>query len=107
MPIHDLATHPAYYVTVTELAEYWAVSRRQIHKRIESGHLYAIRLGARLYRIRTQAALDFERQATPLSRARKTSGSGVLISALPASTGHTVEATPSARTGAQGAGDAD
>jgi excisionase family DNA binding protein len=72
LPIQDLATHPAYYVTVAELADYWAVSRRQIHKRIESGHLNAIRLGVRLYRIRTQAALDFERQATALSRAPKT-----------------------------------
>lgn len=61
--IRNLATHPASYVTVAELAEYWAVSRQQIHKRIESGMLDAIRLGSRLYRIRTQAALEFERRA--------------------------------------------
>ena len=63
MPIHDLGTHPARYVTVAQLAEYWAVSRRQILKRIESGALDAIRLGSRLYRIRTETALEFERRA--------------------------------------------
>ena len=49
-------------VTVAELAEYWAVSRQQIYKRIETGGLEAIRLGIRLYRIR-RAALDYERRA--------------------------------------------
>jgi excisionase family DNA binding protein len=66
MQIVDLATHPAQFVTVAELAKYWAVSRQQIHKRIESGALAAIRLGSRLYRVRTQAALEFERQASVL-----------------------------------------
>lgn len=61
--IRNLSTHPATYVTVAELADYWAVSRQQIHKRIESGMLDAIRLGSRLYRIRTDAALAFERMA--------------------------------------------
>ena len=55
MPIRDLATHSAPYVTIAELAEYWAVSRQQIYKRIESGALEAIRLGARLYRVRAAA----------------------------------------------------
>jgi len=64
MPIVNLSTHPAQYVTVGELAEYWGVSRQQIHKRIESGTLAAIRLGARLYRVRTVSALEFERQAS-------------------------------------------
>ena len=66
MPIVNLATHPAQFVTVAELAKYWAVSRQQIHKRIESGALVAIRLGSRLYRVRTQSALEFERQASVL-----------------------------------------
>ena len=44
MAIRDLATHQAQYVTIAELAEYWAVSRQQIYKRIESGGLEAIRL---------------------------------------------------------------
>lgn len=70
MPIQDLASHHARYVTVAELAEYWAVSRRQIYKRIESGTLDAIRLGFRLYRVRTEAALAFERRATVSSTNR-------------------------------------
>ena len=64
MPIRDLATHAAPYVTIAELAEYWAVSRQQIYKRIESGALEAIRLGARLYRVRAAVALEYERRAT-------------------------------------------
>jgi len=63
MPIRDLAAHPARYVTIAELAEYWAVSRQQIYKRIESGALEAIQLGSRLYRVRTAAALEYERRA--------------------------------------------
>jgi excisionase family DNA binding protein len=64
MPIRDLASHTARYVTIAELAEYWAVSRQQIYKRIESGALEAIRLGTRLHRVPTSAALDYERRAT-------------------------------------------
>jgi excisionase family DNA binding protein len=71
MPILDLANHPADYVTVAELAEYWAVSRQQVHKRIESGSLPAIRLGSRLYRVRTQAAIEFERRASVGGRLRQ------------------------------------
>jgi excisionase family DNA binding protein len=58
-----LARHPDRYVTVAQLAEYWQVSRRQIYKQIDAGLLEAIRLGPRLYRIRTQAALEFEERA--------------------------------------------
>jgi excisionase family DNA binding protein len=64
MSIRDLATHAACYVTVGDLAEYWAVSRQQIYKRIESGALESIRLSSRLYRIRTSAALDYERRVS-------------------------------------------
>jgi excisionase family DNA binding protein len=63
MRIRDLATHPGRYLTVAELAEYWAVSRQQIYKRIESGALATIRFGVRCYRIPTQSALAFERRA--------------------------------------------
>ena len=63
MAIRDLATHSAGFVTIAELAEYWAVSRQQIYKSIESAELEAIRLGSRLYRVRTSAAADFERRA--------------------------------------------
>lgn len=61
MTIRELTTHSTQYVTVGELAAYWSVSRRQIYKQIESGALEAIRLGPRLYRIRTAAAAAFER----------------------------------------------
>ena len=64
MPIRDLAAHTARFVTVAELADYWSVSRQQIYKRIESGALDAICLGSRLYRIRTAAALEYERRAS-------------------------------------------
>ena len=72
MPIRDLAAHAARYVTVGELAEYWAVSRQQIYKRIESGALDSIRLGSRLYRIRTSAALEYERRASVNGESRQT-----------------------------------
>ncbi len=38
------------------------MSRQQIYKRIEVGDLEAIRLSARLYRVRTAAALQFEQR---------------------------------------------
>ena len=42
MRIHDLAAHPTRFVTIAELAEYWAVSCQQIYKRVDSGALEAI-----------------------------------------------------------------
>ena len=70
MPIRDLASHQARYVTIAELAEYWGVSRQQIYKRIDSGALEAIQLGSRLVRVRTMAALEYERNARVSSTAR-------------------------------------
>jgi excisionase family DNA binding protein len=61
--VEHLRTHPGAYVTVSELAGYWRVSRKQIYKQIEAGTLLAIRLGPRLLRIATSEALEFERQA--------------------------------------------
>jgi excisionase family DNA binding protein len=61
--IRDLAAHPEPYVTVTELAEYWFVSRKQIYKQIDAGTLAAIRFGPRLMRIRTTESIEFERRA--------------------------------------------
>jgi len=61
--VRDLNTHPEPYVTVAELAAYWLVGRKQIHKQIDAGTLPAIRLGPRLLRIRTADAIDFERRA--------------------------------------------
>ena len=63
MVIVDLATHSEAYVTVAELARYWQVSRRLIYKQIDAGALESIRLGPRLYRIRTCVAREFERGA--------------------------------------------
>ena len=68
--IRDLASHQARYVTIAELAEYWGVSRQQIYKRIDSGVLEAIQLGSRLVRVRTAAALEYERNARVGSAAR-------------------------------------
>ena len=76
MPIRDLATHQSTYVTVPELAEYWAVSRQQIYKRIEVGDLAAIRLSPRLYRVRTAAALQFERRVNMHNGVPTTNGAG-------------------------------
>jgi excisionase family DNA binding protein len=70
MPIRDLSSHQARYVTIAELAEYWGVSRQQIYKRIDSGVLDAIQLGSRLVRVRTAAALEYERNARVGSAAR-------------------------------------
>jgi len=61
--IQDLTTHPRPYVTVGELAVYWGIGRKQIYKQLEAGTLEAIRLGPRLYRIRTSVAIAFERAA--------------------------------------------
>lgn len=61
--IKDLHSHASPYVTTSELAEYWLVSRKQIYKQIEAGTLKAIRLGPRLLRISTAEAIEFERIA--------------------------------------------
>ncbi len=71
--IANLATHSDKYVSVSQLADYWQVSRKQIYKQIDAGTLEAIRLGERLYRIRTTTALDFEKRARmrPMPTARR------------------------------------
>jgi excisionase family DNA binding protein len=61
--IRSLQEHPESYVTTSELADYWMVSRSQIYKHIDAGTLKAIRLGPRLLRISLEEALDFERRA--------------------------------------------
>jgi excisionase family DNA binding protein len=82
--IHDLATHPRAYVSVGELASYWGIGRKHIYKQLEAGTLEAIRLGPRLYRIRTCKAVEFERQArlarptTELIRPQAASGDRLL-----------------------------
>jgi excisionase family DNA binding protein len=61
--IKSLVEHTAPYVTTSELADYWMVSRKQIYKQIEAGTLKAIRLGPRLLRISKAAAVEFEELA--------------------------------------------
>jgi predicted DNA-binding transcriptional regulator AlpA len=61
--ITNLATHPARFVTVSALAKYWMISPKQIYKQIEANTLPTLRLGPRLYRIRTRDAERFEKQA--------------------------------------------
>jgi excisionase family DNA binding protein len=61
--IVDLQSHPEPYVTTSDLADYWRVSRKQIYKQIEAGTLKAIRLGPRLMRISTVEAIRFEEMA--------------------------------------------
>jgi excisionase family DNA binding protein len=61
--IRELRNHSEPWVTTTELAEYWQVSRKQIYKQIDAGTLKAIRLGPRLLRISTTEALRFEEAA--------------------------------------------
>jgi excisionase family DNA binding protein len=69
-PIRNLQDHSSPYVTTSELADYWLVSRKQIYKQIEAGTLKAIRLGPRLLRVSTAEAIEFERIAkmTPEGR---------------------------------------
>jgi excisionase family DNA binding protein len=55
-----LQTHPEAFVTTSDLATYWRVSRKQIYKQIDAGTLEAIRLGQRLLRISTAEAIRFE-----------------------------------------------
>ncbi len=66
MTIRDLRTHPASYVSVGELAEYWDISRERVYHHIENGALVAVRLGPRSYRIRREHALEFEERMSSL-----------------------------------------
>jgi excisionase family DNA binding protein len=65
----DLQKHPDPYVTTSDLAGYWRVSRKQIYKQIDAGTLRAIRLGPRLLRISTAEAIRFEHLAKMLPMA--------------------------------------
>jgi hypothetical protein len=49
---------------VSDLAEYWLVSRKMIYKQIDAGMIRTVQLGPRLLRIRTVEAVDFERRAS-------------------------------------------
>jgi hypothetical protein len=60
--IPNLATHPAAYVTPAELARYWRIPPAELLEHIQTGSLKALRFGARLFRIRTKDAIEFERR---------------------------------------------
>jgi excisionase family DNA binding protein len=76
--LQNLASHDKPFVTTDDLARYWCVSRRHIHKQIEEGNLPAIRLGPRSVRIATQDAIEFERRSrfTPRSDSEDQRDSG-------------------------------
>lgn len=63
MAIQDLSNHARPFVSVRELAQYWDLSRHELYKQIDAGTLPAVRLGPRLYRIRTADALQFAMSA--------------------------------------------
>jgi hypothetical protein len=69
--IIDLDTHPEPYVTMSDLADYWRVSRKQVYRQIETGMLKATVLGPML-RICTADAIRFEEMAAmpPAGRER-------------------------------------
>jgi excisionase family DNA binding protein len=52
MTITDLATHPAHFISIPELADYLGVSRRSLYHQIDKGALAAVRMGGVL-RMRT------------------------------------------------------
>jgi hypothetical protein len=58
--IKALSTHPAAYVTPTELARYWGLKMAELLDHIRAGRLPALRFSQRLFRIRTVDAIEFE-----------------------------------------------
>jgi excisionase family DNA binding protein len=61
MAITDLQTHPAAYVRINELAQYFGVSRDTVHKWISCGLVVVIRPGRRkVVRILTTSARALE-----------------------------------------------
>jgi excisionase family DNA binding protein len=59
MAILDLSNHARPFVSIRELTQYWGVSRHELYKQIDAGTLPAVRLGPRLFRVRTADALRF------------------------------------------------
>ena len=63
MAILDLSSHERPFVSIRELAQYWGIGRHELYKQIDAGTLPAVRLGSRLYRVRTADALRFATSA--------------------------------------------
>ena len=79
--IIDLETHPEPYVTMSDLADYWRVTRKQVYKQVETGMLKATVLGPML-RISTIDAIRFEDRAMSPPAGRETSShhlNGVVV----------------------------
>lgn len=60
--VTDLDAYSGTFLTVKQLSDYWNVSRKYVHKLIESGDLQAVRFGPRTQRIAVQSAMEFERR---------------------------------------------
>jgi excisionase family DNA binding protein len=60
-PIHNLATHTALHVDVSQLADYWGKHVYTVHVYIRKGNLPALKVGG-TYRIRPADARMFERK---------------------------------------------
>jgi excisionase family DNA binding protein len=56
----DLHAYSGTFLTVSQLSEYWNVSRKHVLKLIESGDLEAVRLGPRTHRVPVHSVVDFE-----------------------------------------------
>lgn len=64
--IRDLATHPATYVTIRELADYLAVSSRQVRKWIAAAQLEVVRVSPRQVRVTRASAWRLARELARL-----------------------------------------
>lgn len=69
-PIVDLATHPQYHVTPSQLAAYWGCNLYTVYKLIKAGALPVDANITREYVIVRTVALQFEREAK-LSKAKR------------------------------------
>jgi excisionase family DNA binding protein len=59
-PIHDLTTHRAEFVEVSQLADYWGKHVYTVHAYIRQKRLVAVKVGG-TYRIKRTDAVKFER----------------------------------------------
>lgn len=60
MQSNDGRANPAVYHTVEETADLLRVSPATVYRLVASGHLRAVRVGARLLRVPAAALLEFE-----------------------------------------------
>lgn len=65
-------TAQTQYLTVREVAERLSLSRMTVYRLIDAGHLKALRLGRRTYRISAEAYADYLGQLEQDAEARLT-----------------------------------